>query len=404
MSLLRLCFLLSDPPPACRWALVNEDRDTVTGEGDLATLPRHAQRVQVVLPASQVVFLRVRLPPSRRRPAGEALAFAVEEQTATDPARNQVQWLGKVDGEDVLAVFDRAGFGAWNSALAASGLGAVEWRVETLMLPWQPGTWHLRWNGTEGFVRTGEFEGAATDCGDATTPPESLRRLMAQAAAGGHAPTRIVLHPTRAEATPDAPAWSRRFGIPAGVAAAPGGGDWTLATVEDGVPLMSPERGWRLLPGLAPRLRVAAWIAAAALLLHATLLAGEWALLVNERSSLQAQMEMRFRSAFPDAVAIADAPLQMRRQLAQARHAAGQTDPGDFRSLVAHAGEATRGLPAGSLRAVSYQDSRLVLELVGIDAGGLGGIQARLAQAGLDVEARAPATAGATSRLTVQAP
>ena len=54
MSLLRLYCSLPDSPPACRWALVNEDRDTVVGEGDLSTLPRHTRRVQVVLPASQV--------------------------------------------------------------------------------------------------------------------------------------------------------------------------------------------------------------------------------------------------------------------------------------------------------------------------------------------------------------
>ena len=74
----------------------------------------------------------------------------------------------------------------------------------------------------------------------------------------------------------------------------------------------------------------------------ATLLVGEWALLANERRSLQAQMEQRFRSAFPEAVAVANAPLQMRRQLAQARHAAGQIDPGDFPSLLAHFGDEAR--------------------------------------------------------------
>ncbi|GAB2664021.1 type II secretion system protein GspL [Arenimonas aestuarii] len=403
MSLLRLYCSLPDSPPACRWALVNEGRDTVVGEGEFSTLPRHAQRVQVVLPASQVVFLRVKLPPSKRRPSGQALAFAVEEQTAGDPALNQVRWLGQSEGNDILAVFDQDGYETWSRALAEAGVRGVEWQAETLLLPWLPGTWQLRWYGSEGFVRTGEFEGVATDCGDATTPPVSLRLLLAQARAAETAPVRIVLHPMADEAAPDAAAWSQLLGLPVEISAASDGGDWTQAPMHAGVPLVAAERGWRGLSGLAPRLRTAAWVLAVALALHAALLVGDWASLAIERRNLQAQMEQRFRSAFPDAVAVANAPLQMRRQLAQTRHAAGQLDPGDFPALLAHLGDAGRELPPGSLRAVSYQSSSLVVEVVGVDAAGVQQVAARLVQAGLQVETQPPATPGTAVRLTVQA-
>ena len=233
---------------------------------------------------------------------------------------------------------------------------------------------------------------------------DNLRLLLAQARAAETAPARIVLHPTAIEAAPDAAAWSQLLGVPVEIAATGDGGDWTLAPLHAGVPLVVQERGWRGLSDLAPRLRTAAWVLAVALALHATLLVGEWALLANERRSLQAQMEQRFRSAFPEAVAVANAPLQMRRQLAQARHAAGQVDPGDFPSLLAHFGDASRDLPAGSLRAVSYQSSGLVVEVVGVDAAGLQQLAARLVQAGLQVETLPPATAGAAARFTVQAP
>lgn len=404
VSLLRLYCPLSEPPPACRWALVNDGRDTVVGEGDLSTVPRHAQRVQVVLPASQVLFVRVRLPPARRTPGSQALAFAAEEQTAGDPGLNQVRWLGKAGNEDVLAVFDQAGFDAWRSAFAEVGLPAVEWQAETLLLPWQPGRWHLRWNGTEGFVRTGEFEGVATDCGSAAAPPATLQLLLAQARAGDAAPTAIVLHPTVADATPDLAAWSRELGVALEVGADGDAGDWTLAPIGAGVPLGVPERGWRFLPGLVPRLRTAAWLLGIALVLHGALLTAEWAALANEQRSLRTQMEARFRAAFPEAVAVADPSLQMRRKLAQARHAAGQADPGDFLALVAHLGDATRGLPAGSLRALSYEGSRLGVELVGVDANGLQQLEARLTQAGLRVASQPPATPGAGARITVQSP
>ena len=404
MSLLRLYCSLAEGPPACRWALVNDDRGTLAGEGELATLPRHARRVQVVLPASQVLFVRVRLPPMRRKPTGAALGFAAEEQTAGDPSLNQVCWLGRAGDEDVLAVFDQAGFDAWRTALAAAGLANVEWQCETLLLPSQPGRWHLRWNGSEGFVRTGEREGLATDRGDAGTPPTALRRRLAQASAGSEAPTAIVLHATAAEAMPDLVAWSRELGVPVVRATADDRADWTRAPADAGLPLGERGRPSALLSGLAPRLRTAAWVLGLALVLHGALLVGEWALLAKARGDLRAGMETRFRATFPEAVAVADPVLQMRRQLAQARHAAGQPDPGDFPALLAHLGEAARHLPPGSLRALSYRGARLDVELAGMDAEGLSQLQARLEQAGLQVEARPPAAPGAAAGLTVASP
>jgi general secretion pathway protein L len=404
VSLLRIHCSLAEAPPGCRWALVNAGRDTVVGEGELATLPRHASRVQVVLPASQVLFVRVRLPPMRRRPTGTALGFAAEEQTAGDPALNQVRWLGRAGDEDVLAVFDQAGFDAWRTALAAAGLANVEWQSETLLLPWQPGRWQLRWNGSEGFVRTGELEGLATDRGDAATPPAALRLRLAQARADAEAPTAIVLQATAAEAMPDLVAWSRELGVPCVRAADGDSGDWTRAPGDAGVPLGERGRHRALWSGLAPRLRTAAWVLGLALALHGLLLVGEWAALAKARADLRAGMESRFRTTFPEAVAVADPVLQMRRQLAQARHAAGQPDPGDFPALLAPLGDAARDLPAGSLRALSYRGAQLDVELAGVDAAGLARLQAQLEQAGLQVRARPPPTPGAVAGLTVASP
>jgi len=404
MTVLRIYCSLLEPPPACRWALVNDGGGSVVGEGGLATLPRHAQRVQVVLPASQVVFVRVRLPPAGRRLAGQALAFAVEDQTAGDPALNHVRWLGKAGDQDVLAVFDRAGFDAWRSALLAAGLAGLQWQAETLLLPRQPGRWHMHWNGSEGFVRTGEFEGSATDRGSSGAPPVSLHLLLAQARAEAAAPESIIVHPSVAEALPDLAAWSRELGIAIAPAAQGDAGDWTRAASDAGVPLGTEHDRWPLLSGLAARLRPAAWILGIALALQVLMLLGEWAAMANQQQRLRAQLEASFRQAFPDAVAVADPVLQMRRQLAQARHAAGQADPGDFLALVGPVGDATRGLPAGSLRALTYEGDRLAIELVGVDAASVRQIEGQLRQAGLRVETLPPAAPGALTRLTVRSP
>ena len=78
MSLLRIYAPLGDAPLRCGWALIDARRST-QGEGPLAGLPRGAQRVQLVVPAAQVLITRASLPPRARRRDASLLAFAVEE-------------------------------------------------------------------------------------------------------------------------------------------------------------------------------------------------------------------------------------------------------------------------------------------------------------------------------------
>src|SRR5262249_37466988 len=154
---------LRDPPRHCRWALLNGDRSPVLGEGRLAELPQRAERVQLVIPAAEVLLTRASLPPAARRRAGSVLAFAVEEETVGEPDGLHVSGLGSAGGSDALAVVDRQGLARWREALEPAGIRAYEVHCETLLLPWTAGEWSLAWDGREGFVRTGELEGAATD-------------------------------------------------------------------------------------------------------------------------------------------------------------------------------------------------------------------------------------------------
>ena len=124
------------------------------GEGALAELPRAADRIQLVIPAAQVLITRANLPSGARRRAGAVLAFAVEEATAAEPEANQVSWLGAAGDADALAVVDRQGLQRWRDALEAVGLRAYEVHAEILLLPQSSGEWSLAWDGGEGFVRT----------------------------------------------------------------------------------------------------------------------------------------------------------------------------------------------------------------------------------------------------------
>ena len=402
MSLLRIYGSLLDPPQRCQWALVNDGREPVAGEGPLAELPRRAERIQLVIPAAQVLITRARVPHAARRRAGSVLAFAVEEKTAGEPDANQVSWLGAVGDEDALAVADKEGLERWRHALGAVGIRVDEVHCETLLLPIQAGEWSIAWNGSEGFVRTGEFEGAATDCGDRQAPPLSLRLMLEEVKTRSAGPTSIALYMTTPDAAPDIAAWQRELGIDLRIA---GTWDWRTAPPDAGVSLAQQRQCWRVFTGAATRLRPAAWILGAALTMHVVALVTDWTLLAGDQRALRQQMESQFRAAFPDAVAVVDPALQMRRKLAEARHTAGLSDSGDFLPMIEQVAAAAKELPAGAVRAVSYEGGRMTLELSAVDEASVRRMVARLLQSGLSVDTSPASTraASATVVLTVRA-
>lgn len=398
MSLLRIYGSLLEQPQHCQWALVNDNREPVAGEGRLADLPQRVERVHLVIPAAQVLITRARVPHGARRRAGSVLAFAVEEQTAGEPDANQVSWLGSVGDEDALAVVDKGGLERWRHALGAVGIRVDEVHSETLLLPIRAGEWSVAWNGREGFVRSGEFEGAATDCGDPESPPLFLRLLLEEEKTRSAGPTSIALYITTPDAVPDITAWQRELGVDLRIA---GTWDWRTASPDAGVSLTQQRQRWRVFSGAAKRLRPAAWILGAALTLHALALVTDWTLLAGEQRALRQQMEAQFRTAFPDAVAVVDPALQMRRKLAEARHSAGLSDSSDFLPMIEQVAAATKELPAGAVRAVSYEGGRMTLELAINEEAAVPRIVARLLQSGLSVDKSSASARAASATLVL---
>ncbi|MDO8786475.1 MAG: type II secretion system protein GspL [Sulfuritalea sp.] len=403
MSLLRIYSPLADQAQSCQWALIDAGRQPVAGQGRLADLPERADRVQLVIPAAQVLITRARIPQGARRGPGSVLAFAVEEKLAGEPDASQVSWLGSVGDEDALAVIDRKGLERWQEALGAVGIRVDEVHCETLLLPRAAGEWSIAWNGSEGFVRSGEFEGTTTDCGDRNSPPLGLRLMLDEAKARGAGPASIALYVTTPDAEPDVAAWQRELGTDLRVA---GTWDWRMASPAAGVCLAQQRQRWRVLSGAVRRLRPAAWILGAALALHAIALVTDWTLLAGEQRALRQKMESQFRSAFPETVAVVDPALQMRRKLAEARHAVGMSDSGDFLPMIDQVATAAKELPAGALRTVSYEGGQITLELSTSAEAAIQALRARLLQSGLSVEASPAATraAKATVVLIVRAP
>jgi general secretion pathway protein L len=398
MSLLRIRGSLSDAPLRCQWALLGDGPEPVAGEGLLAELPRRAERIQLIIPGAQVLILRKCLPPAARRHAGSVLAYAVEDRTTGDPESNRVSWIGNAGAADVLAVFDKESLKRWLDALDAIGIHSPEVHSEALMLPRVAGAWSMVWDGSEGAVRTGEFECAATDCGNREAPPLSLRLMLDEAGGRDARPSSIALYATAPDAAPDIDAWSRELGISVMFS---GLWDWRTAPPGAGVSLAQERQRWRAFTGAAVRLRPAAWVLGCALAIHAVALGLDWASLANEQRTLRLSMESRFRASFPDAVAVVDPALQMRRKLAEARHAAGLSDRGDFVPMLEHVAAGMKELPAGSVRVASYEDGRITLELIATEDAAVRRAVARLLQAGLSVDLAAPAARSGSGTTTI---
>jgi len=412
MSLLRVRCPLLEEPLNCQWIWIGDDGLPLAGEGQIADLPKNAHSAQLIIPAAQVLLTRARLPEAVRRRTGSVLAFAVEEEMLGEPDANQVSWIGSAGDEGVLAAVDKKGLKECLDALQAAAIRVDEIYCETLLLPWTPREWSLAWDGQEGFVRIGEFEGGATDCGDDASPPLSLHLMVEEAERHGAKPASIALYVIEPEgamtfeggaggirknpaAAPDIEAWQHVLGIPVYIA---GTWDWRRAP-QSSINLLQERTRWPLFRGLFSRLRPAVWIGVAALVIHSLAVTADWALLADEERTLHQQMETRFRALFPAAVAVVDPALQMRRKLVEARHAAGVPDVTDFLPMIKTVGPGLSELAPASLRAVSYDSGRITLELAA-EEGLANRIAARLRENDLRVDIN-PSSADAGGGLIV---
>ena len=398
MKVLRLRCPLSNSPLQCEWQLSAGARSG-GGAGGVDDVPRDAERIEWIVPASDVSITRVKLPRAARRREGAVLAYAVEDEIAGEADAQYVTRLGRVGDEDVLAVLESASYARALDAFARAGIAPDAIYCETLLLPRAPGAWSIAWDGREGFVRTDVLDGAATDAGDFRTPPLTLRLMLESARARGALPQELALYITDAEAAPDLDAWQAALGIPLLLA---GAWDWRIAPTTPHAQLMRPKRGLNGLGRIAPRLAAAAWLVAVALAVHAAGLAIDWAMLASDERALESRMEARFRAVFPEALAIADPALQMRRKLAESRRAIGHADPQDFLPMLGRVVVGVKELPPGALRVVAYDDTRLTLHVRGAGEAALQRFGERLREGGLQVTLGAGGQADGNAVLTVR--
>jgi general secretion pathway protein L len=388
MSLLRIHIPSSwpdaEPDATLPWCRIGARGETLdAGAATPAGLPR-ADACELVIPAELVLLTRARLPRGSKQKMRQLLPYAIEDKLGGEPdAVHVAAGHTLADGQTALAVIDKAWLARALARLNEAGLRPRNAWPETLLPALPADGWTMVWDGRGGFLRSGAQAGTSLDGGSSGQPPAALTLSAAEARSAGALPSRLSLRLHEGTPPPDAEAWRHALGMAVEV-----GEPWAPLLHADasigGINLLQgafapsgPVREWW------PSLRLPLMLAGLIMLLQVGATTAEWLQLKREKLQLQAAMEKSFREAFPDARVVVDAPLQMQRNLADLRRAAGQVSPLDFVPLLSRVATALDPDSRSSLRTIRYEASQLSLELALPDRAAVDALLKRLTGAGL---------------------
>ncbi|RJG03409.1 type II secretion system protein GspL [Noviherbaspirillum sedimenti] len=340
----------------CHFALA-ADSGAVEREGSavldqLGDVISAAQKVILLLAASDVNLLQVQVPPMSATRLKAALPNLVEEQLMSDPAEC-ILAVGPAlpDGMRTVAVVNRDWLEKAAQRVLALGARSVAAVPLQLCLPYQPDSVAAAFVkfgvslDIDLALRTGEQEGlglALLPAQPDTVAHEALQALCA-----------LVPHQAIALYVP-------QEHIPACQAAAEAlAQEERIALFADNWPRwIAGARGlpFNLAAGLGgaggPSLHLRAWrwplaLAGLVLLINIAGMNIEWWRLKGEAGELRAGMTQTFKSVYPKEPLTSDPVLQMRRNIGLARQRAGQAAPDDFLALSSAFGEAWQGAMQG---------------------------------------------------------
>jgi general secretion pathway protein L len=400
----------------CRFALVSHggaiERQGTAPLPDLSGTIAGAQRVVVVVAASDVTVLRLHVPPLSPARLKAALPNLVEDQLIADPADCVVVAGDLSDGLCTIAVAERAWIELLARTLEAFGARLITALPAQLCLPLsgqsgqsgQPGSVTAAIDdangGIEMTLRMSEQEGiglAIAHQGDDSALHVAIRTL---AALVPQSPVVLYLPQSLAAAYQDAVNDTIAPGMRISVSVDNWSG-WIAGARRVAIDLMTG-LGKASRPGLDWRpWRWPLALASAILVINLAALDIGWWQMKSEARSLQATMIQLYKSAFPKESVIIDPLAQMQQKIALAKHDSGLTAPDDFTAITAAVGEAWPGIaqaaagkPAPAIAELEYHDHILFVHLKPAGDIPTQAMSTALAKFGLAVDL-APADSGA---------
>lgn len=344
------------------WMLFDSRRNLLREDtSPLADIPR-ADDVEAVLPASRVLFARLKLPKVNAATIRELLPYAVEDRLLADPSHiHAVAGSTDARGETLVAVIDREWLRGILNALAQAGIRPRRGWCESALLAGGRDDWHVVLGPARGMLVDDQGVGVTFDRSAASGFPLALRIALDEASARGDRPASIRVHHERGEPLPDLARWSADTGVEFSP-----GTQWEILARDEpastAINLLTEdfaERRGGLSGVRIPRAAVVLGVAIALLQL-AFVAADAWRS-DRERTQLEARREGVFRDAFPEAKVVVDPELQMARNLAELQRSRGLAADDDFLAGMTRAARESP-LPA---RSIEYANGTLVVRRAG---------------------------------------
>lgn len=357
----------------CHFALA-ADNGVIEREGDsilshLVDPITQAQRVVLLLAASDVNILHAKVPPMSPARLKAALPNLVEDQLISDPAECVMVAGPPSDGLRMVAVVNRVWLDLLLKVLLELGARSVMAVPAQLCLPCEEGKTTAAISELNDDIdvtlRFSEEEGV----GMAIVPDQhdTIAHDVVQTLSSVVPEAQISLYvkESRIAAYKAAVAESeltQRCTVFAD--------NWTHWIEGARKPVLNLMAG--LGVAAAPGINWAAWrwplrIAAAVVVINLLGLNVEWLHLKHEATTLRSSMIQTFRRTYPKEPVMADPVAQMRVNIAQAQHDAGQSAPDDFTALASVFGQEWRNVLQGSktpgIAALEYTDRALLVRL-----------------------------------------
>lgn len=374
----------------CPFAVVNEggaiEREGEAMLGDLAPLIGTTQRVTLLLAASDVSLLRIRVPPMSSARLRAALPNMLEEKLMSDPADCVLVAGPPIEGMRTVAVVQRDWLEQLAVLCAEFGASSLAALPAQLCIPHQEGIISAaiaeHSSDLDLVIRLSDDEGigmAIWPDSAVSAAQEAVQTLCAVVSGGPVAlyvpqasvpAYRVVLDSALLQdrVTLFADNWARwisgaravGLNLMNGLGVSAGGGiDW---------------RPWRWAIGLGVLL----------LLVNVISLNVDWLRLKREANALQNGMILTYRATFPKETVIVDPIVQIRQKIALAQHGSGQAAPDDFTALLAGFGDAwnfaMQGAQSLVIAGVEYHDNALLIKLKPDAAPPMAQIKAALTQ------------------------
>ena len=371
----------------CPFALVLHG-DSIEREGaaslpDLSDTIAKAQRVVLLLAASDVTLLRVQVPSLSAARLKAALPNLVEDQLIADPSGCVVVAGGLSDGLRTVAVVQRAWLELLAKTLNAFGARRLAALPAQLCLPYQPAqqgqsdsvTAAIDEQGADidVLLRLSEQDGIGLAIAPALSQAEGRDRHEASAqevirtlcAVVPEAPItlyvpQLAVH-TYQETISHTVAPTKRINV-----VADNWPRWIAGTHDTALDLMAG-----LGAESGPRLDWRAWrwplaLAAAVLVINAAALNIDWWRMKSEANLLRTTMIQIYKSAYPKESVIIDPVAQMRQKIAIAKRDSGLPAADDFTAISAAFGEAWASVMPGkavpAIATLEYRERSLFVQ------------------------------------------